>query len=83
MATREEVYKAIDGERDYQDSLWTELDKENKVGDFLVYIRNYVDEAFKVHYKRNSLDSVRKIAGLCVACMENFGAPTRTKGRAA
>lgn len=81
MSTRQEVYAAIDSERDYQDSRWTELDEVNKVGDFLIYMRNYLDKAFQVHYagteRENSLQFVRKVTALGVAAMEKFGAPQR------
>lgn len=79
---RKGVYELIDGERAYQDSRWKDLDKRNSVADFLVYIRNYLDNATRSHnadYPAESLNNIRKIAGLCVACMEQHDTPARAK----
>jgi len=88
MATRAEVYEAIDSERRYQDMRWnastTTTEGNHNVTEFLVYMRDYVEEA--LHYlSRNAdpeatkfaLNSVRKVATLGVACMEQNGAPQR------
>jgi hypothetical protein len=81
---RQEVYKLIDGERDYQEKLWNpdgdRLDDYNNPGDFLIYIKRYLDEAFRVNNPETpnaTMDNVRKIAGLAVAAMEIFNAPSR------
>jgi hypothetical protein len=87
-ATRQEVYTAIDGEREYQEKRWnpstTSTGGQHSVTEFLVYMRDYVEEALH-HLSRNAdpeasqcaLGSVRKITTLGVACMEQNGAPRR------
>ncbi len=85
MTTREEVYKAIDGERDYQDSLWsTDEGFANPlvIGEFLILLDVYLrkaQEEWTVEPKPevNSINTVRKIAGIAVHCMEQHGAPPR------
>ncbi len=81
---REEVYQVIDGERDYQESRWnistTNTAGNHSVTEFLVYMRDYVEEALH-HVSRHAdpgasdiaLNSVRKVAALGVACMEQHG----------
>lgn len=80
---RAEIYAAIDGERDYQDKKWPAHYHSNV--EFLVYIRDYVDEA--LHLASRNDDSVtisactnglRKIAALAVAAMEQNGVLPRT-----
>lgn len=86
--TREEVYRAIDTERTYQDSKWGNTLSGNRPGDgsrttdeFALYILGYshklLDNASTFANTEDKLEIVRKIAGLCVACMEQHGAPKR------
>ena len=46
---RQDVYKLIDGERDYQDSRWNESTTASKglhsPEEWFMYIENYVNEA--------------------------------------
>lgn len=84
LATRADVYAAIDGERDYQRK-WEDPANTTSGGrhsnvEFLVYIRDYVEEA--LHFaSRNSdpkaieftIHSMRKIGALAVAAMEQNG----------
>lgn len=85
MTTREEVYKAIDGERDYQTSLWgTDEGFSNPllIGEFLTLLEVYLRKAqeewiVEPRPEVNSLNTVRKIAGIAVNCMEQHGAPQR------
>ena len=85
MTPRIEVYKSIDTERTYQDAKWgTGL---HSITEFLVFIRDYVEEALHAEARESmktadpkSLDNIRKIAGLAVACMEQHGAPERSLG---
>lgn len=85
---REEVYKVIDGEREYQDERWSadnhaesrdSLDRT--VDEFALYIQRYAnnltDVAGTTDKNEDKLDVVRKIAGLCVACGEKHGLPER------
>jgi hypothetical protein len=86
--TRKEVYALIDGERDYQDSRWnaatTITEGQHTTGEFLVFMKDYLDEAFKQLSRQgepkasqDALGTIRKVAGLAVACMEQNGAPPR------
>lgn len=93
MATRAEVYAAIDSERDYQDNRWgstlsggREPGQEQSGGDrtvdeFSLYIAGYTDELVQnaSHFALTSdtLDIIRKITALGVAAMEQHGAPHR------
>jgi hypothetical protein len=82
--SRHNVYFAIDGERDYQDTLAEQRGwpKEGRVpaqstGDYLVLLKVYIDRAM-VAWTDNSgdlaaLDVVRKVAGIAVHCMEDNG----------
>lgn len=79
-ATREDVYKAIDTERYYQDNKWGK-DHPHEIDAFATYLRRYtaiLDEVATVPSGDTAkLDVIRKIAGLAVVCMEQHGAPER------
>ncbi len=87
MVNRDEVYQAIDSERDYQDSLWRAKHDPSftnplTIGEFLTLIDVYLGKAqaeWAVEPKPelNALGVVRKIAGIAVNCMEQHGAPQR------
>ncbi len=80
---RTDVYNLIDGERYYQDHLpSTRTNGFNKtVGEYLTMLRHYMNKADAAwtDYAGDeaALDVVRKIAGICVHCMEDHGAPHR------
>jgi hypothetical protein len=85
---REEVYRAVDTERNYQDSLGPsrcEFEsgamRHHSVGDHLVMLHEYVKRAFEAWVNnpgdQQALEVVRKVAGIAVRCMEYHGAPTR------
>lgn len=83
MVTREEVYKALDSEREYQNKLWGghAHDNFNSVGDFLTYIDMYLTRA-KEQYTTvaghgAALEMLRKVTALGVACFEIHGVPKR------
>jgi hypothetical protein len=88
LINRNEVYKAIDTERDYQAIRWNETTTPTKgfhtVTEFLVYMQDYTSEAIH-QVSRNAdpeatdlaLNTIRKITALGVACMEQNGAPCR------
>ncbi len=86
--SREEVYSLLDGERAYQDSVWNENTTStagvHTVTEWLVFMQDYLDEAKS--YVSRSLEpagsqkashTIRKIAAMGVACMEQNGAPRR------
>lgn len=88
MLTRPEVYKIIDGERDYQDSLGPDrrevlTEQTHSVGEYLTMLRAYMNKA-DAAWTDNAGDSValhviRKIAAISVRCMEDNGAFPREK----
>ncbi|MFA5987245.1 MAG: hypothetical protein WC797_01160 [Candidatus Paceibacterota bacterium] len=87
--SRKQVYELIDGERDYQDIKWPQQDKPSSSSDALRVVKVllrladsewYTTQDFLVDgVKVNPADlaAARKIAGVCVRLMENFGAPKR------
>lgn len=93
MPTRDEVYEALDSERDYQDDRWgstlsgdrpptdEQAPGSRSVDEFILYIVGYahklLDEGATFADTKKKLDFVRKVGGLCVACMEQHGAPRR------
>ena len=84
---RKEVYKRIDGERDYQDKTWVARrtkdgtpDEEKSVAEWIIYIENHLLKAkHAVYYldTNRALAEVRKVAALAVRAMEIHGAPER------
>lgn len=87
-ANRAEAFSAINSERDYQDKKWGGTlsggrpgDGSRTVDEFALYIAGYADDLVRVasHFgdTKAKLEVIRKIAGLCVACMEQHGAPLR------
>ena len=84
MATRSEVYAAIDGEREYQERLGPDRTDGNakSVGDYIVMLDYYVLQA-KAAWTNNpgdsfALDVIRKIGGIAVHCMEDHGVVKRS-----
>ena len=91
MPSREEVYSALDSERDYQQSRAAEAHPEHpeehihSVNDYVVYMDDYMNE-LKHQLSRiwvpegqipEALNTLRKITALGVAAMEQNGAPLR------
>lgn len=73
---REDVYKLIDSERDYQNSLGASRTDGSKktVGDYLTMMNAYLQKAvedwtFNPGCEK-ALDEIRKIAAITVRCME-------------
>lgn len=86
--TREQVYKAIDSERDYQDKKWnpdtTPTGGVHTLTEWLVYIEDYINEAKHIASRKSDDEAnenishiMRKIGGMAVAAMEQNGAPLR------
>lgn len=80
---RKQVFELIDGEREYQDSLGLDRTdgRQHSVGEYLVMLEVYLRRAFD-DWTNNSgdsaaLDEIRKVAGIAVHCMEDYGAPNR------
>lgn len=84
---RTNVYKLIDGERDYQDWRWEEEIREDRVPDedkrpaeWLNYIKFHLEQAEVSNYmlkKEQTMEEIRKIAALAVRAMEIHGCPER------
>lgn len=83
---RKEVYRIIDGEREYQDTIRrdneneTRDDKEKSVADFMLYMKEHLRRAEHNHYylnEANALAEIRKVVALGVAAGEAFGLPER------
>jgi hypothetical protein len=79
---RKNVYKILDEERNYQDSVWggSEHDKTHSTSDWFIFIRKHMVEAENALYDSNSekaMDAIRKITALGVAAMEAIGCPKR------
>ncbi len=88
MIERGKVYQAINSERDYQDRKWGNTlsggrpgNGDRSVDEFALYVAGYTNDLVEAASHSGNqlakLDIIRKIAGLCVACMEQHGAPLR------
>lgn len=91
MATRNDVYVAINTERAYQAKVWnegtTESGGRHETAAFLTYMREYLRRAELLSSTladgavneagECDLDMIRKVTALGVACMEQHGAPKR------
>jgi hypothetical protein len=84
---RQEVYRRIDTERQYQDLRWTPRREKNETPDeekppaeWINYMEFHLAEAKKEVYFLNeeeALAQVRKVAALAVRCLELHGCPER------
>jgi hypothetical protein len=91
--TREDVYKLIDGERIYLDSLTLACEEASSDPMSLLVGHQYsiAEEAMMIQYFSSlipaifyktagydeTLALIRQVAALCVRCMETHGAPAR------
>ena len=81
---RSKVYKIIDGERDYQDSLnpdWLHDGKPTIEGELLMmeeYLK-YARTTWVTTYgdEKAGLEEMRKVVGIAIRCFENHGVPER------
>ncbi len=82
--TRTQVYELIDGERDYQDNLPSSRTDgvDRTVGDYITMLQYYnqkLIEAWTMNPgNEQALDVMRKVAGIAVHCMEDWGSTPRT-----
>lgn len=83
---RQEVYKLIDGERDYQDSRWQSCESKgiHSYSEWILYMNDYLQEATHVCARvadpecREKVGNImRKLAAMSVAAIEQNGAPPR------
>jgi hypothetical protein len=83
--TRQDVYKAIDTERDYQGKNWQSgnLSVAGEITLLRYYLRQFEDhyqqedDDLRLRVPITCMDDVRKMAGILVRCMENHIAPER------
>ena len=74
---RIDVYRLIDGERDYQDALPPNRTdgREKSVGEFMIMLQYYLAKSIEAWTMNagdtEALKNIRKIAGICVNCMEH------------
>lgn len=86
MTPRADVYKVIDGEREYQQTLPPNRSEDptrrRTVAEYLTMMDHYVRHAQDAWTMRAGieypLNDMRKIAALAVRCMEEWGALPRT-----
>ena len=81
--SREEVYAAIDSERDYQNDL-SDLrtdGRDKSVGEYITMMQHYQAEMVSDWTRHPgddmALEVMRKIAGIAVRCMEEHGVALR------
>jgi hypothetical protein len=85
--SREDVYRCLDGERDYQDAMSADPERPDMVpqlsmGETILAMEHALSEARRVWYSDSkpypaTLDYLRKVGGLTVKAMEQFGAVHR------
>ena len=80
---REDVYKLIDGEREYQDSRWN-ADTTASAGlhspeEWVMYMEDYLTEAKHILSRENvqtaypkAMEIVRKVAAMAICAMEQI-----------
>jgi hypothetical protein len=84
---RTEVYKIIDGEREYQEWRWEKGIREDRIPDedkppaeWLNYIKYHLEQGEISNYmlnKEETMSEIRKIAALAVRAMEIHGCSPR------
>ena len=79
MTNRNEVYAAIDAERDHQDQKWGKLEqKKQSVAGYLLVMERELAEAkagwtHNIPDKHSALAEIVQIAATAVACLEQHG----------
>lgn len=80
---RSEIYKVIDGERNYQNSFWNaESDlREHDIASFVLYMEHQLSLARTAAATSSpqtpALEHLRKVVALGVKCFEIHGVPER------
>jgi hypothetical protein len=80
MATRQEVYAAVDSERAYQDQLARNTEQHQSPLEFIAVIEHIIHDMKEKYYDKPGaadINFMRKIAGVAVRAMEDHGAPRR------
>lgn len=85
---RDQIYAIIDGERDYQDSLSasSETAGVHTVPEWVLYMEAYIADARQIAAHTwgsdatfKTLDVIRKVTAMGVACMEQNGFTVRAE----
>lgn len=75
---RSEVYKMIDGEREYQDMQWGTVEQNpHNIRLWLKIALEELYEANGAHTDEEKLDELRQVAAVCIAALEQHGCPPR------
>lgn len=76
---RSEIYRMIDGEREYQDGKWgTITENPHTINEWLFIINHYWAKATEAWRDDNKkLEDLRKIAALAIAALEQYGCEPR------
>ena len=78
---RDDVYKLIDGERNYQENASKPSFRKKTVAEELVLIERYARKAgdlwADIIGDEDCLNEIRKIAAICVRCMEHHNTLSR------
>lgn len=77
--TREEIFKEIVAEREYQDKKWgTAFDDKNTVNDWVSYLVKYTGMAVTLPWDRTAFrTAIKKVAAICFAILERDEYPKR------
>ncbi len=76
---RDFVFSALDGERDYQDTLNS---RTLEIGEEILLLEEYTTRARKEWAENfiseeSTMDMIRKVGGIALRCMEHHGVPKR------
>jgi hypothetical protein len=78
---REQVYKTLDAERDYQDRKWDTAGRNKPTECYMLYMESYLKDAIHdISHNagdQGALDKLRKVVALGIACFEDNGIPER------
>ena len=81
---REDVYKLIDGEREYQNERWKNDIMPSGTWEWIVYMEDYLAEAKHILSRQEAPECypaamaiIRKVTAMGVAAMEQIKTPAR------
>lgn len=81
---REDVYKLIDGEREYQNERWKNDIMPSGTWEWIVYMEDYLTEAKHILSRQEAPECypaamaiIRKVTAMGVAAMEQIKTPAR------
>lgn len=79
ILTRQEAFDVVDSERDYQETRWGYISKENRsLPEYFILIEAQIQTAKEKIIndadKTAAMDEMRKIAAIAIATIEKFGA---------